>query len=548
MSTTSDIPSLSPDHPLSLSNLKRKYQLLTTQSSLLFQTNPALEGPNKTQISTEPNLALSPSFEIPSNISIQSNDLSNYYIRSKISNEYGPSIRLKALTPHSIPSSTTSTATSQSSSSYKERSNIHKVTIESDDNYTTSSSSTTTLLSSPPNKFTSSLSTKTDSKQTSNTLTIASSSSTSSSSSSLVSAPSSSKDALITSTLNVRQREIQSRREIDDVKPTWHAPWELMRVISSHTGWVRTVCVDHSNEWFATGSVDRTIKIFSMDSGQLRITLNGHTSAVRGLCVSSVSPYLFSVGEDKTVKCWDLHHNRVIHNYHGHLSGVYCCTLLESSQKGGNLNLLLTGGRDSSARVWDLRTEAEVAVLGGHVQTVSSIIAQTSLPQIVTGSHDTTMRLWDLRKTNAPYAVLTHHKKSIRSLLFHPTEYTFTSGAADSLKVWKCPEGQFLRDISGHHSTINTMTLNRNNVLVSGGDDGTMSFWDYKSGYSFQSFKAPVQPGSSESESGIFSLAFDQTGIRLITGEADKTIKIYKENPNATEKTHPINFRTNLKL
>ena len=45
--------------------------------------------------------------------------------------------------------------------------------------------------------------------------------------------------------------------------------------------------------------------------------------------------------------------------------------------------------------------------------------------------------------------------------------------------------------------------------------------------------QAPVQPGSMDSESGIFSMTFDMTGSRLITTEADKTIKIYKEDESA---------------
>lgn len=45
------------------------------------------------------------------------------------------------------------------------------------------------------------------------------------------------------------------------VKPTWHAPWKLYRVISGHTGWVRTVDVEPNNEWFATGGADRIIKV-----------------------------------------------------------------------------------------------------------------------------------------------------------------------------------------------------------------------------------------------------------------------------------------------
>ena len=44
------------------------------------------------------------------------------------------------------------------------------------------------------------------------------------------------------------------------VKPLWHAPWTLYRVIAGHLGWVRCLTVEPGNEWFATGAVDRIIK------------------------------------------------------------------------------------------------------------------------------------------------------------------------------------------------------------------------------------------------------------------------------------------------
>ena len=36
------------------------------------------------------------------------------------------------------------------------------------------------------------------------------------------------------------------------------------------------------------------------------------------------------------------------------------------------------------------------------------------------------------------------------------------------------------------------------------------------------------------------SSIFDRTGLRLIVGEADKTIKIWKEDDSATEESHPV--------
>ena len=45
--------------------------------------------------------------------------------------------------------------------------------------------------------------------------------------------------------------------------------------------------------------------------------------------------------------------------------------------------------------------------------------------------------------------------------------------------------------------------------------------------------QAAAQPGSIDSEAGIFAMGFDLSNSRLITAEADKTIKIYKEDDTA---------------
>ncbi|KAF4622270.1 hypothetical protein D9613_009227 [Agrocybe pediades] len=308
------------------------------------------------------------------------------------------------------------------------------------------------------------------------------------------------------------------------VKPEYHAPWKLMRVISGHLGWVRSVAVEPGNKWFATGAGDRVIKIWDLASGELKLSLTGHISTVRGLAVSARHPYLFSCGEDKMVKCWDLEANKVIRHYHGHLSGVYALSLHPT------LDVLVTAGRDASARVWDMRTKAQIHVLSGHTATVADVKCQESDPQIITGSMDSTVRLWDLA-AGKTMTTLTHHKKSVRSLAIHPTEYSFASGSAggNNIKKWKCPEGAFVFNFSGHNAIINTLSVNSEGVFFSGGDNGTLTFWDYATGTPFQNMEDIPQPGSLEAEAGVFCSTFDQTGTRLITGGADKTIKIYAE-------------------
>lgn len=337
-------------------------------------------------------------------------------------------------------------------------------------------------------------------------------------------------------------------------QPEWHAPWKLMRVISGHLGWVRCIAFDTTNEWFATGSNDRTIKIWDLASGArnpsaaraarasvrtarvrarawviplrprasyrpylllplcqraralsgvLKLTLTGHISTVRAICISDRHPYLFSVGDDKMVKCWDLETNQSIRSYHGHLSGVYCASLHPT------LDVLMTGGRDSVVRVWDVRTAKSIFVLTGHQNTVSSLVTQSAEPQVISGSMDATVRLWDLAAGKSR-ATLTNHKKAVRALALHPTEYSFASGSADNIKKWRCPDGEFMQNLTGHNTIINDLVVNEDGVLVSAGDNGTLQFWDWRTGHCFQQQMTIAQPGSLEAEHGIYTAVFDR--------------------------------------
>ena len=84
------------------------------------------------------------------------------------------------------------------------------------------------------------------------------------------------------------------------------------------------------------------------------------------------------------------------------------------------------------------------------------------------------------------------------------------------------------------------MDINEDNVLVSGSDDGFLRFYDWKSGHCFQKIQSPLQPGTLSSEAAIFDIKFDRSSLRMITAECDKTIKIWKEDEEATPETHPI--------
>ncbi|ODV95503.1 hypothetical protein PACTADRAFT_50218, partial [Pachysolen tannophilus NRRL Y-2460] len=301
----------------------------------------------------------------------------------------------------------------------------------------------------------------------------------------------------------------ETQKASNFVKPEWHAPWRLMRVMVGHTGWVRSLAMDPENKWFASGSADRTIKIWDLASSKLKLTLTGHIMAIRGIVVSPRHPYMFSCSEDKTVKCWDLEKNKIIRDYHGHLSSVYTIDIHPS------LDIIATGGRDSTVRVWDIRTKLAIHTLTGHDLSVTNVKCQASEPQIVSSSMDSTVRTYDL-VAGKTRQVLTHHKKSVRGLVLNEYENTFASASSDNIKQWKFPDCNFLQNFKPkHNAIINTLSLNPSGVMFSGADNGSMCFWDWKTGHKFQELATTKIPGSLESENGIFTSTFDKSGLRL---------------------------------
>ncbi|KAI3959012.1 hypothetical protein MKX01_023688 [Papaver californicum] len=302
-------------------------------------------------------------------------------------------------------------------------------------------------------------------------------------------------------------------------RPVWHAPWKKYRVIIGNLGWVRSIPLDPSNSWFFTGSAYRTIKLWDAATGRLKFTLTGHTGQVRGLAVSTHHPYMFSAGDDKQVKCWDLEQNKVIRSYHGHLSGVYCLPLHPT------IDILLTGGR-----IWDVRTSKQIYALSGHGDTRCLVLTRLTDPQVITGSHDTTIKFWDLRNDGKTMGTLT-----IRNLFV-------SAGADNNLKKFRLPGGEFcLNMLSQQNAIVNAVAVNEEGMMATGGDNGSfLWFWDWKSGHSFQQSQTTVQPGSLDCEAGIYALSYDTTGSRLVTCEADKTIKMWKKDEVATPETHPL--------
>lgn len=87
--------------------------------------------------------------------------------------------------------------------------------------------------------------------------------------------------------------------------------------------------------------------------------------------------------------------------------------------------------------------------------------------------------------------------------------------------------GAFSIEVASYCAPFSSLTLlARLPPSLLTADNGSITLWDYATGKPFQHIKDIPHPGSLDAESGVFVSTFDKTGTRLITGGADKTIKV----------------------
>ncbi|KAF5316313.1 hypothetical protein D9619_006831 [Psilocybe cf. subviscida] len=201
-----------------------------------------------------------------------------------------------------------------------------------------------------------------------------------------------------------------------------------------------------------SGGCDKVIKVWDAGSGQCIYTLTGHTSTVRALRllrpVPAFSP--FTPSSNST-----------------NLAAAGFPVSTPPTIDSRSAPLALTGARDATIRVWDIRLGYCVRVLEGHTGSVRCLDVWCGVGEEVLESDD---------------ANTDQSRQRSRGLARRVRQRRCVSGSYDgTCRLWDVDTGECIHVLRGHFSQIYSVAFDGVRV-VSGGLDTTVRVWDADSG------------------------------------------------------------------
>ncbi|XP_070001682.1 guanine nucleotide-binding protein subunit beta-2 [Penaeus vannamei] len=160
-----------------------------------------------------------------------------------------------------------------------------------------------------------------------------------------------------------------------------------------HSGDVATMSLSSDHSVFATGSVDRTIKVWDLrDPKTCKQTFWGHTSDVNSVYMHPSNMAIASGSEDKTARLWDLRSDQQVCEYKPPTanSGFTCCGMSKSGR------YIICGSDDNTIHVWDSMKGTHAGSLQGHENRITSLAVAESGIAFATSSWDMSVRVWAL--------------------------------------------------------------------------------------------------------------------------------------------------------
>jgi DNA-binding beta-propeller fold protein YncE len=291
--------------------------------------------------------------------------------------------------------------------------------------------------------------------------------------------------------------------------------WRCIHTLTNHSDWVNCVAISPTHEIIASGSHDKSIKIWNLQTGQEIRTLKGHSDHVHSVAFSPDGQILASTSFE-TIKLWDLKTGQNIATLDWHSNYIVSVAfspdgqILASSsfetiklwylKTKQEITILTEQFEDSYLavnpygqaifaisirdntyiKVWNLKTEQEICTITDTEQLdfINLVAISSDGWTIALIIGDSTIQVWDLRNQQKIHSLVVG-SVWFTSLAFSPDEKVIVSASKDDkVKIWNLKTGQAIHTLTGHSGSVTSIAISRDGqTIASGSWDNTVKIW-----------------------------------------------------------------------
>jgi sugar lactone lactonase YvrE len=313
--------------------------------------------------------------------------------------------------------------------------------------------------------------------------------------------------------------------------------WQCVQTLPGHSSFVNSLAISPDGKTLASGSWDKTIKIWNLETGAFIGTLSGHSDRVNSVTISGDGKMLASGSSDETIKFWNLHTGELLCTFPGHSMEVNSVAISPNGQV-----IASSGGADNTIKLWNLRTGELLRTFRGHLDNVNAVVFSPDGKILASGSSDATSKIWDV-ESGKLLRTLSSLNVGVNSVAIGPDGQMLASVSNDyTIKLRNLHTGSLLRILNSNSDRgrgIPSLEMNeglhilQNYVsrgdsvaisgdgltLASGYDDNTIKMWNLLTGELLSSLQGHLGT--------VYSVAIAPSGNILVSGSADETIKIW---------------------
>jgi WD40 repeat protein len=242
-----------------------------------------------------------------------------------------------------------------------------------------------------------------------------------------------------------------------------------LKVLQAHSKSVTALVYLKDQKILLSGSCDMYVYAWNIEETEPLWNYKAHEGYI--FTMIDLGEGMWASGShDKTIKIWkagDYEHKAVIY---GHSDPVWCIVKLQEP------DLIASCSADGYIFVWDYEGQESIKRIKAHKDQVNQIVAYRK-SELISCSDDSTVKLWDWKKGELISQLLTTQSPIWGVLVAHDNETLFCYGEQANVVVYNMPDAQVINILYGFDQMIKSMIQTSEHFLVTGSYDFKIRYW-----------------------------------------------------------------------